>query len=107
MISEELSQNLSSVTETAPHPWLDTMQLSANDLSYPQTAGCYSNGVQYNIIFNTALQWLRQSIDTLNPRQHGGHFADSIWKCIFWNENVWIVIEISPKFVPKGPINLS
>ena len=23
----------------------------------------------------------------------------------FLNENVWIQIEISPKFVPKGPIN--
>ena len=22
-----------------------------------------------------------------------------------WNENIWISIKISPKFVPKGPIN--
>ena len=26
-------------------------------------------------------------------------------KCIFLNENVWIPIEISLKFVPKGPID--
>ena len=26
-------------------------------------------------------------------------------KYIFWNENVWILINISLKFVPKGPIN--
>ena len=26
-------------------------------------------------------------------------------KCIFLNENVWIPIKISLKFVPKGPIN--
>ena len=32
-------------------------------------------------------------------------FADVIFKCIFLNENVWILIEISLKFVPKGPIN--
>ena len=28
-----------------------------------------------------------------------------IFKCIFLNENVWISIKISLKFVPKGPIN--
>ena len=31
--------------------------------------------------------------------------ADNIFKCIFLNENVWISINISLKFVPKGPIN--
>ena len=28
-----------------------------------------------------------------------------IFKCIFLNENVWISIKISLKFVPKGLIN--
>ena len=31
--------------------------------------------------------------------------ADDISKCIFFNENLSISITISPKFVPKGPIN--
>ena len=44
-------------------------------------------------------------INTLRPRQNGRHFADAIFKCIFLNENVWIPIKISWKFVPKGPIN--
>ena len=43
--------------------------------------------------------------NTLRPRQNGRHFADDIFKCIFLNENVWIPIKISMKFVPKGPIN--
>ena len=43
-------------------------------------------------------------LNTLRPRQNGRHFADDILKCIFLNENVWILIEISLKFVPKGPI---
>ena len=30
---------------------------------------------------------------------------DAIFKCIFLNEDVWISIKISLKFVPKGPIN--
>ena len=32
-------------------------------------------------------------------------FAEDIFKCIFLNENVWISIKISLKFVPKGLIN--
>ena len=44
-------------------------------------------------------------INTLRPRQNGQHFAEAICKRIFFNENVWISIKISLKFVPKGPIN--
>ena len=45
------------------------------------------------------------SISTLRPGENGRHFTDDIFKCIFINENVWIPIKISLKFVPKGPIN--
>ena len=31
--------------------------------------------------------------------------ADDIFKCILLNENVWISIKISLKFVPKESIN--
>ena len=34
-------------------------------------------------------------------------FADDIFKCIFLNENIWISINISLKFVPKGTSNNS
>ena len=47
----------------------------------------------------------RSGFNTLRPRQNGRHFADDIFKCIFLNENVWIPIKFSLKFVPKGPIN--
>ena len=43
--------------------------------------------------------------DTLRPRQNGRHFPDDIFKFIFLNENVWILIKISLKFVPKSPID--
>ena len=43
--------------------------------------------------------------NTLRPRQNGPHFEDNIFKCIFLNENIWMLIEISLKFVPKGQIN--
>ena len=44
-------------------------------------------------------------LNTLRPRENERHFADDILKCTFMNENVWISIKISLKFVPKGPIN--
>ena len=43
-------------------------------------------------------------INTLKPRQNGCHFPDDIFKCIFLDENIWMSINISLKFVPKGPI---
>ena len=46
-----------------------------------------------------------EGFSTLRPRQNGRHFPDDIFKCIFLNENAWISIRISLKFVPKGPIN--
>ena len=44
-------------------------------------------------------------INTMRQRQNGGHFADDIFKCIFFNENIQISITISLKFVPKGSLN--
>ena len=43
-------------------------------------------------------------INTLRPRRNG-HFADDTFKRIFFNENIWIPIKISLKFVPNGSIN--
>ena len=51
-------------------------------------------GRYYIMIFNT-----------LRSRQHGPHFADDTFKRIFVNENLWISIKISLKFVPKSPID--
>ena len=43
--------------------------------------------------------------NSMRPRQNGRNFADDIFKCIFESEIVWFSIEISLKFVPKGPID--
>ena len=45
------------------------------------------------------------SINTLRLRQNGHHFPDGIFKSTFLNETVWILMIISTKIVPKGPIN--
>ena len=57
------------------------------------------------------LRWTYESsvetsfFNTLRPRRNEQPFADDIFKRIFLNENVWISIKISLKFVPKGSIN--
>ena len=48
---------------------------------------------------------LKTFLNSLRPKWNRRHFADDIFKCIFLNENVWIPIKFSLKFVPKGPIN--
>ena len=42
----------------------------------------------------------RRCFNSFPPGQNGRHFADDDFKCIFVNENVCIVIEISLTFVP-------
>ena len=67
---------------------------------------------QYFQMHFLELEWHRRIpilitylLNTLRPRRNEQHFADDIFKRIFFNENVWISIKISLKFVPKGPIN--
>ena len=40
----------------------------------------------------------------MRPRQND-HSSDDIFKWISMNENIWISIKISLKFIPMGPIN--
>ena len=46
-----------------------------------------------------------QCVNSSPPGQNGRHFAEDIFRCIFCNENVWILIKILLNFVPKGSIN--
>ena len=46
-----------------------------------------------------------QCVNTSRSRQNGCHFADDTSKCIFMNEEICISIQISLKFVAKGPIS--
>ena len=39
------------------------------------------------------------------PGQNGRHIPDENFKCIFMNERFYVLIRVSLKFVPKGPIN--
>ena len=44
-------------------------------------------------------------INTLKQRQDSRRFPDDIFKHILLNENGCILMKISLKFVPQGPIN--
>ena len=64
-------------------------------------------------LYVSMLWWLESAIIgecgvgmlLLKPYQHGHHFTDDIFQCVFLNENIWISIKISLNFVPKGRIN--
>ena len=57
------------------------------------------------LVTRTWILFPRFDINTLRPRQNGRHFPDAIFKRIFLNQNEWISIKISLKFVPNVPIN--
>ena len=46
-----------------------------------------------------------QYVNTLRLKQHGRLFPEDILKWIFLNDDVWISIRISLKFVPRDPTN--
>ena len=66
---------------------------------------CNSNS---GIELTPTLELTRNYTGTLthcNPGQNGCNFPDDTFKCIFMNENFYILIKISLKFLPKGPID--
>ena len=73
-------------------------------------------GVRFNETLKISALWLILALErpttvrstllnTLRTRQNGRHIPDDNFKCTFFNENVWISITISLKFVPKVRIN--
>ena len=83
---------------------LDTgiLQIVENFSHERQVSYCYIWLIPWLLI----IIWIYMNkVDTLRPRQNGRHFADDISNGIFLNENVWIPLKFSLKFVPKGPIN--
>ena len=55
------------------------------------------------IVFLT-YQSLKNKFQHIGAEQNGHEFPYDIFKCIFLNENIWISINDSLKFVPKGRI---
>ena len=73
----------------------------ATAFSFRHMKGCSCESVK---VFET-----ENYNNTLRPRKNGRHLPDDIFKCIFLNENVWNLLNISlkciPKCIPKFRIN--
>ena len=69
----------------------------------------FSNVFSCISVYQPSLNQIQQMLATvykhIKAETNGRHLADNISKCIFLNENVWIPIKISLKFVPKGRIS--
>ena len=61
-------------------------------------AGCWSS-------LHRKFHCMHGKSNSLRPRLNRRPFTDDIFKCIFLNENEWILPRISLKFVPKVWIN--
>ena len=59
----------------------------------------------WSICVDKGKENIPDKVNTLRLRQNGRHFPDDNFKWIFLNENISISINISLKFVPKGPMN--
>ena len=60
----------------------------------------FSQNTNVPFLENSASEGLRFNQSTHSPPgQNGHHFTDTIFKCIFLNENVWIWLKISLQFV--------
>ena len=51
------------------------------------------------------LWWPSLIMNTLRLRQDGCIFPDAIFKWVVFNKKCYILIQISFKYIPKGPIN--
>ena len=97
----------------APSPYLNQCWLISSNVPWYSSKGIIiksedtneSNKME-NFIFKTVSRSSRgQWVNTLGPRQHRRRFADDIFKCVFFNENCCILIEISLKYARKVPID--
>ena len=57
------------------------------------------------IVYSTVYSGADQRNIKAGTETNGRHFTGDTFKCIFLNGNVWIYIQISLKFVPRGAIN--
>ena len=71
----------------------------------PNVAGYAYCFMCMHCVLSILVTIIKESINQSWAETKWTPFADDIFNCIFLNENVWIPIEISLKFVPKGPIN--
>ena len=56
---------------------------------------------------NYSMPYDLKRVNSYPPEQNSRHFEDDIFRWIFVNEKLCILIKIPQKFVPKGPIDIN
>ena len=91
------------VTEVKANPSMQTgttLEPSSPTITIVCCCLCHQFHMRLNS-FIDARQPNVKRVKTLRPRQNYCHFADDIFKCNFVDQNVWILLTISLKFVPR------
>ena len=97
-INHQCNQRLLPCISHSPHAFV-SLQVKDGTLMTDVSSGVSSLTSKVNDGAGISL------VNILRPIQNDSHFPDDIFKCIFLNENVWISIRISLKFVSKIPID--
>ena len=111
MLSNERQLHVPNTTETYDN--LIALIIGSSNLISQQIYNAHISPKHDNVILPGAgcqgsaklILLTTKNINTLGPRQNVRRFADDTLKRIFLNENVWMSIKMSLKFVPKVPIN--
>ena len=121
--SKPFHQNNNTITTTFPdHPGIPTSPIILSAVSYwlkPTTSQTDYCRIAWQHRTNVSLFWTlgmafrinlegcskHMAITHMKPEQNGWHLTDDTFKHILLNKNYCILIEISLKFVPKGPID--
>ena len=92
-MADEISGNLTALGALILHPGLPLQVIPTLESWSPLcNVSIHTPSDGLHVVNNA-------QFNVLKPRQNGRHFADDIFKCIFFNENAWIQIEISLNFV--------
>ena len=84
--------------------WWNMEYLGYNDVRVPVLVTNRAT-TMWVILASLTDKTVQGYIKSLRLRQNGHQFLDNIFKCIFLNENILILIKISLKFMLKHPIN--
>ena len=84
--------------------WWNMEYLGYNDVRVPVLVTNRAT-TMWVILASLTYKTVQGYIKSLRLRQNGRQFLDNIFKCIFLNENILILIKISLKFMLKRPIN--
>ena len=85
--------------------WYDCYVINAHWITNHGYINVFLVYQQRGYITHAKAYTVRECFNSSPHGQSGRHFADDIFRCIFVNEKFHILIKISLKFVPKGPVD--